>query len=110
MITGHGVPEDVVTGIYDFSRAFFDLPTEQKNEVGECGLVMGGLIHFALGKEALAATLGGEPIPELKETLDFGRLLSATAGSRYVGSHSATSSGDSQGRWRPTDCGVSTQS
>ena len=29
-------------------------------------------MHFGLGKEALSATLGGETIPDLKETLDFG--------------------------------------
>ena len=72
VITGHGFPEGVVTRIYDVSRAFFDLPTEEKNEIGETGPVMGGLMHFGLGKEALAATLGGETIPDLKETLDFG--------------------------------------
>ena len=72
VITGHGLPEGGVTRIYDVSRAFFDLPTEEKNEVGETGPVMGGLMHFGLGKEALAATLGGETIPDLKETLDFG--------------------------------------
>ena len=72
VITGHGFPEGVVTRIYDVLRAFFDLPTEEKNEIGETGPVMGGLMHFGLGKEALAATLGGETIPDLKETLDFG--------------------------------------
>ena len=71
-ITGHGFPEDLVTRIYDVSRAFFDLPAEEKNEIGESGPIMGGLMHFGLGSEALAATLGGETIPDLKETLDFG--------------------------------------
>ena len=72
VITGHDFPEGLVTRIYDVSRAFFDLPTEEKYEIGETGPVMGGLMHFGLGKEALAATLGGETIPDLKETLDFG--------------------------------------
>ena len=72
VIAGHGFPEGVVTRVCDISRAFFDLPTEEKNEIGETGPVMGGLMHFGLGKEALAATLGGETIPDLKETLDFG--------------------------------------
>ena len=72
VMTGHDFPEGLVTRIYDVSRAFFDLPAEEKNEIGETGPVMGGLMHFGLGKEALAATLGGETIPDLKETLDFG--------------------------------------
>ena len=71
-IVGHGFPGDLVTRIYDVSRAFFDLPVEEKDNVGESGPVMGGLMHFGLGKEALAATLGSETIPDLKETLDFG--------------------------------------
>ena len=72
VIAGHGFPEGLVTRIYDVSRAFFDLPTEEKDRIGESGPVMGGLMHFGLGREALAATLGGETIPDLKETLDFG--------------------------------------
>ena len=72
VIVGHGFPEGLVTQIYELSRAFFDLPTEEKNRIGESGPVMGGLMHFGLGEEALAATLRGETIPDLKETLDFG--------------------------------------
>ena len=58
--------------IYDASRAFFDLPLEEKNAIGETGPVLGGIMHFGLAKEALAATLGGDPVPDLKEALDFG--------------------------------------
>ena len=72
VITGHGFPEEVVTRISDASRAFFDVPMEEKNAIGETGPVVGGLMHFGLAKEALAATLGGEPVPDLKEALDFG--------------------------------------
>ena len=72
VITGHGFPEALATRIYDASRAFFDLPAEEKHAIGETGPVMGGLMHFALGKEALAATLGTASIGDLKETLDFG--------------------------------------
>ena len=72
VLTGHGVDEAVVSRIYEASRAFFDLPTEEKDKIGETGPVLGGLMHFGLAKEALAATLGGEPVPDLKEALDFG--------------------------------------
>ena len=72
VITGHGFPEALATRIYDASRAFFDVPAEEKNAIGETGPVPGGLMHFAFGKEALAATLGETAIGDLKETLDFG--------------------------------------
>ena len=72
MITGHGFPEELATRIYDASRAFFDLPAGEKNAVGESGPVLGGLMHFAFGEEALAATLGDAAIPDLKEALDYG--------------------------------------
>lgn len=72
VITGHGVDEAVVSRVYDVSRAFFDLPSEEKDKIGESGPVPGGLMHFGLAKEALAATLGGKPVPDLKESLDFG--------------------------------------
>lgn len=63
VIVGHGFPEGLVTQIYELSRAFFDLPTEEKNRIGESGPVMGGLMHFGLGEEALAATLGAKRSP-----------------------------------------------
>ena len=72
VMTGHGFPEPLVTRIYDASRAFFDLPAEEKNAIGESGAVMGGLMRFGFGEEALAATLGSKSIGDLKETLDFG--------------------------------------
>ena len=72
VMTGHGFPETLVSRLYDVSRSFFDLPADEKNAIGETGPVMGGLMHFALEKEALAATLGGAAIGDLKETLDFG--------------------------------------
>ena len=72
VIAGHGFPEALTTRIYDASRAFFDLPAEEKNAVGESGPVPGGLMHFAFGEEALAATLGNAAIGDLKETLDYG--------------------------------------
>ena len=72
VITGHGFPEALATQIYDASRTFFDLPAEEKNAIGETGPVPGGLMHFAIGEEALAATLGQAAIGDLKETLDYG--------------------------------------
>ena len=72
VIAGHGFPEAAAKRIYNASRAFFDLPAEEKNAVGETGLVPGGLMHFAYCAEALAATLGETTASDLKEALDFG--------------------------------------
>ena len=72
VMTGHDFPEELTTRIYKASRAFFDLPAEEKNAIGETGPVRGGLMHFAFGEEALAATLGQAAIPDLKEALDYG--------------------------------------
>lgn len=72
VITGHDFPEALATRIYDASRTFFDLPAAQKDLVGKTGPVVGGLMHFPFGEEALAATLGDPAIRDLKETLDYG--------------------------------------
>ena len=72
VITGHGFSETLTAKIYDTSREFFDLPVAEKNAVSRTGPIMGGLMHFALGKEALVATLGDSAIGDLKESLDFG--------------------------------------
>lgn len=72
VITGHGFPEALATRICEVSRAFFDLPAEQKDRIGETGPVPGGLMHFPFCGEALAATLGEPAIRDLKEALDYG--------------------------------------
>ena len=72
IITDHGFPEDLLDRMYSTSRAFFDLPPEQKREVAEAGELQGGLMHFALKAERLAITRGVITPGDIKETLDYG--------------------------------------
>ncbi len=72
LITGHGVPDEVIARVRRSSRAFFDLPEKDRNRVAETGPLKGGLMRFAWQQEALAATLGHEAPGDLKEVLDYG--------------------------------------
>lgn len=80
VVTEHGVPDPEIDRIYTLSRAFFDLPAAEKSRVGESGPVMGGLMHFPLEGESLAATredrtpesVGAAHAGDLKESLDYG--------------------------------------
>lgn len=72
VVTGHGVPEALITRMYDTSRAFFDLPPGQKARVAETGARRGGLMHFGFEAERLAGTRGEATPGDLKESLDYG--------------------------------------
>ncbi len=72
IITGHGVSSELSERMYNTSRAFFDLPAEKKQRVKQTGEVLGGLMHFPLMAESLAATLGEKRPGDFKETLDYG--------------------------------------
>ncbi|MBT5435631.1 MAG: 2-oxoglutarate and iron-dependent oxygenase domain-containing protein [Alphaproteobacteria bacterium] len=74
MISGHRVDPGLIQRMYDTSRAFFDLPEEEKATCPPIGEVPGGLMHFAYGMEKLAATMGVETPPDRKEALDYGPL------------------------------------
>ena len=45
ILVGHGVEPAVVDRLYGAARAFFDLPAEVKERVGEAGAVRGGKGH-----------------------------------------------------------------
>lgn len=72
IIVGHGTPTDLVDRLYATSRAFFDMPAGKKSLVKKTGDVQGGLMHFAMMAESLAASRGEQRPGDLKETLDFG--------------------------------------
>lgn len=72
LIAGHRVDEGLVRRMYERSRAFFDLPEEVKRRIPAVGPLPGGLEYFARETERLAATLGEETPPDIKETMDFG--------------------------------------
>jgi len=72
LITGHRIDPALVATMYATSRAFFDLPEETKRRIPAVGPVPGGLEYFARETERLAATMGQETPPDIKETMDFG--------------------------------------
>lgn len=73
IIEQHGVPEQVVNAAWSATRAFFDLPLEQKLESRspDPGCPRG---YFPLAAEALAKSLGVDTPPDIKESLGIGPL------------------------------------
>ncbi len=73
VIENHGVSDEVVTAAWNASRAFFDLPLEQKLEVkpDDSGCPRG---YFPMAAEALAKSLGVETPPDIKESFGIGPL------------------------------------
>lgn len=72
IVTGHGVPDDLIDEMYAISRAFFDLPADQKRQLSESGPRPGGVVYFPYLAERLAGTEGEATPGDLKESLDFG--------------------------------------
>jgi isopenicillin N synthase-like dioxygenase len=70
-ISGHGVPEAMIDGVWDAARTFFDLPFERKlaARAPYAGYPYGYLVPEA---EALAKSRGEETPPDLKESFNGG--------------------------------------
>ena len=58
VITGHGVPDELISHMYTTSRAFFDLPTEDKRRVQSTGDVQGGLTFFPSSPDHIFRSVG----------------------------------------------------
>src|ERR1700682_2806585 len=73
VISGHGVPDHVVSDLYDAARAFFELPLEEKMAVArpQPGPIRG---YSGVESEGLALLEGEPPPPDLKELFDAGPL------------------------------------
>lgn len=69
-IVGHGVSPELMQRTYDVSRAFFDLPFEEKLAVRVNATGVG---YVPLKVESLAASLGQKTPGDLKESLNCGR-------------------------------------
>jgi isopenicillin N synthase-like dioxygenase len=69
-IVGHGVPTELLRRTYDVSRAFFDLPEEEKRKVPVNSIGVG---YVPMQVERLAASLGQQTPGDLKESLNVGR-------------------------------------
>jgi isopenicillin N synthase-like dioxygenase len=82
VLTGHGVPDEVVERWFEVCTAFFALPTEEKlgYVVEEAAANRG---YTEPGREGLAYTLGDETPGDLFEAMTFGR--EDAVGPRYEG-------------------------
>lgn len=75
IVTGHGVPAEVVAQASASARAFFDLPHAEKERLP---LTPQGAGYSPLQGESLARTLGQPAPADLKESLNIGRDFDAT--------------------------------
>jgi isopenicillin N synthase-like dioxygenase len=73
VISGHGIPDDLIQRTYGVSRRFFELPVEEKAKLNRPSpdQVRG---YSAVGDEGLSYTLGDPAPPDLKESLSVGPL------------------------------------
>lgn len=73
VVEQHGVPQAVIDRAWTATRAFFDLPLEQKMLVRspDPGCPRG---YFPLAAEALAKSLGVDTPPDVKESFGIGPL------------------------------------
>jgi isopenicillin N synthase-like dioxygenase len=75
IVTGHGVDPSLVDEIDRVSRAFFDLPLEEKLRLRDGDLQPDRPIYRPVRSESLAATSGAKRHGDLKESLDYGPTL-----------------------------------
>ncbi len=73
VVKKHGVPYQTVSAAWDASRAFFDLPLDDKLRVkpDDPGCPRG---YFPMAAEALAKSLGVDTPPDVKESFGIGPL------------------------------------
>jgi isopenicillin N synthase-like dioxygenase len=73
VLSGHGVPEPTIRGVWEAARAFFALPPEEKARVSA---PHPGYPYGWLGpdREALARSKGEDTPPDLKESFNGGPL------------------------------------
>lgn len=69
-VKNHGIPDSLVKNLYDLSKAFFSLSTEQKKQFEIEGLA-GQRGYTSFGKEQAK----GYDAPDLKEFFQFGQIV-----------------------------------
>ena len=76
-VVGHGVPDHVIAGAWDTATAFFDLPVEQRQQVAmpRPGYPYG---WSPMAGETLAASLGRQSHPDLKQSFAIGPVDAPT--------------------------------
>ena len=73
IIVGHGVDLRLIEEVETVSRAFFDLPLEEKMKV-HIGNTAGGVGYAAMGDVALAYTRGQVAPPDLNESFQIAKV------------------------------------
>ena len=75
LVSGHRVEPALCESMRRESRAFFDLPLEQKLAIRQRADDLASRGYEPVGTEQLSATIGVETPPDLKESLSFGPLV-----------------------------------
>jgi isopenicillin N synthase-like dioxygenase len=75
VVTGHGVDPALVEEVDALSRAFFDLPLEEKLRLRDGELELDRPVYRPVASESLGATAGEKRRGDLKESLDYGPTL-----------------------------------
>jgi isopenicillin N synthase-like dioxygenase len=71
LVAGHGVPDELVSKVYEEARSFFDLPLEEKLQVERPapGVSRG---YFGVAQQHIGSSMGVDAPPDLHEALTFG--------------------------------------
>lgn len=70
VITGHGIPPEILDRLISEARAFFDQPEALKTRIKRQGTTFGGPTYVPLNSESLGALAGELGEADLKESLD----------------------------------------
>jgi isopenicillin N synthase-like dioxygenase len=73
VVTGHGVPNDIISSMFKNSRDFFSRPVEEKMRIERPGPgISRG--YNSLAGQSLGLTIGKKAPPDLMESLGFGPM------------------------------------
>ena len=72
-VKNHGIPDELIAGLYNYVKQFFFLPPDQKRKYEIPGLA-GQRGYTSFGKEHAK----GSEAPDLKEFFQFGQMVPAT--------------------------------
>ena len=78
VITGHGVPDEIIAAMFKRGRDFFSLPLEEKMRIKRPapGISRG---YNSLAGQSLGLTIGKKAPPDLMESLGFGPMQTDNA-------------------------------
>ena len=78
VITGHGVPDQIIASMFKYGRDFFSRPVEEKMRIKRPGPgISRG--YNSLAGQSLGLTIGKKAPPDLMESLGFGPMQTDSA-------------------------------